>query len=100
MDQLTAYQILRLKPGSSVQEIREAYAKLSKEFHPEEQPEEFQRLHEAYTFLTRGARGRGRGNVNVREDYRAAEEQDNFNRKPDYCFWQQESGLLCLELRQ
>ncbi|MGI6094628.1 MAG: DnaJ domain-containing protein [Lachnospiraceae bacterium] len=56
MDQLTAYQILRLEPGSSPEEIKTAYARLSKEFHPEEHPEEFQQIHEAYTTLTRGAR--------------------------------------------
>lgn len=53
MDELTAYQILGLPTGSSIQEIKEAYATLSKEFHPEESPEEFQRIHEAYTVLTR-----------------------------------------------
>ena len=59
MDQLTAYKILGLESGASVEEVKEAYAKLSKEYHPEENPEEFQRIHEAYTTLTR--RGR-RGN--------------------------------------
>lgn len=59
MDQLTAYRILQLEPGSTVEEIKSAYAKLSKEFHPEEHPEEFQKIHEAYTTLARGAR-RGR----------------------------------------
>lgn len=56
MDQLTAYRILRLEPGSSRKEIKEAYALLSKEFHPEENPEEFQKIHEAYVTLTRGGR--------------------------------------------
>lgn len=59
MDQLTAYQVLELEPGSSIEEIKAAYARLSKEFHPEEHPEEFQRIHEAYSMLVRGAR-RGR----------------------------------------
>lgn len=58
MDQLTAYRILRLEPGCSPEEIRTAYAALSKEFHPEEQPEEFQRIHEAYRVLVKGSRGR------------------------------------------
>lgn len=54
MDELTAYKILRLEAGSSREEIRKAYADLSKEFHPEEAPEEFQRIHDAYVTLTRG----------------------------------------------
>ena len=51
MDELTAYRILRLEPDSSLEEIRKAYAALSKEFHPEEQPEEFQKIHDAYRLL-------------------------------------------------
>ena len=53
MDELTAYQILKLEPGSSTDEIKEAYSQLSKQFHPEEYPEEFQRIHDAYRTLTR-----------------------------------------------
>lgn len=60
MDKLTAYQVLRIKSGSTREEIRAAYSALSKEFHPEEHPEEFQRIHEAYLTLTREARGRRR----------------------------------------
>lgn len=56
MDQLTAYRILRLEPGCSLEEVKVAYAALSKEFHPEEQPEEFQRIHEAYRLLIKGSR--------------------------------------------
>lgn len=57
MDQLTAYQILGLEPGSSLEEIKEAYATLSKQYHPEEEPEKFQEIHEAYVTLTRRRRG-------------------------------------------
>lgn len=42
MDELRAYKVLGLEPGASREEIKEAYARLSKEFHPEECPEEFQ----------------------------------------------------------
>ena len=59
MDQLKAYQVLELEKDASIEEIKEAYARLSKEYHPEENPEEFQQIHEAYVTLTR--RGR-RGN--------------------------------------
>lgn len=64
MDELKAYKILGLVPGASKEEIKEAYARLSKEFHPEEYPEEFQQIHEAYRLLSRGSRG-GKRNENV-----------------------------------
>ena len=54
-----AYQVLGLDNNASTEEVKEAYARLSKEYHPEENPEEFQQLHEAYVTLTRGGR---RGN--------------------------------------
>lgn len=60
MDQLTAYRVLGISEGSSVKEIKEAYAALSKVYHPEEHPEEFQQIHEAYSLLIRMSRGRNR----------------------------------------
>lgn len=56
MDQLTAYQILGLVQGSTLEEIKAAYATLSKQYHPEEDPEKFQEIHEAYMTLTRRRR--------------------------------------------
>lgn len=56
MDKLTAYRILGLANNASTEEVKEAYARLSKEYHPEENPEEFQQIHEAYVMLTRGGR--------------------------------------------
>lgn len=52
MDQLTAYRILQLMPGSTRREIREAYARLAKEYHPEEHPKEFNQIQKAYQLLT------------------------------------------------
>lgn len=56
MDKLAAYRVLGLNENASLEEIKEAYAALSKEYHPEENPEEFQMLHEAYVTLTRRGR--------------------------------------------
>ncbi len=53
MDQLTAYKILGLSPDCTPEEIKEAYASLSKRYHPEEEPEKFEEIHEAYVSLTR-----------------------------------------------
>lgn len=66
MEQITAYRILGLEPGSSFEEIKEAYAALSKQYHPEENPEEFQRIHEAYQVLAKERRERRR---NSRKEY-------------------------------
>lgn len=52
MDQLTAYRILQLMPRSTRREIWEAYARLAKEYHPEEHPKEFNQIQEAYQLLT------------------------------------------------
>lgn len=57
MDKSQAYAILQIAPGSSQEEIREAYAALSRQYHPEEHPEEFQQIHEAYMTLRRRERG-------------------------------------------
>lgn len=79
MDQLTAYKILGLEPGSSPEEIKEAYATLSKQYHPEEEPEKFQEIHEAYVTLTRRKR---RGSVEhvYQEEWREPkEEQPKFH---------------------
>ncbi len=66
MDKLSAYKVLQLLPGSSVEEIKEAYAVLSRQFHPEEYPEEFQEIHEAYTTLVAAAEeARERGAVST-----------------------------------
>lgn len=53
-----AFKILNLDGGASRAEIRHAYADLSRIYHVETHPEEFARLHEAYT-LALSAAGRG-----------------------------------------
>lgn len=77
MDQLTAYKILGLVAGATPEEIKEAYAVLSKEYHPEEHPEEFQRIHEAYTTLTRRRRVR-----TAEPAYSEWDERENEPRQP------------------
>lgn len=42
------WDILGIDATKDKREIKRAYARLSKEIHPEEKPEEFQRLYEAY----------------------------------------------------
>lgn len=53
MDKAQAYAVLRIEPGCTQEEIKEAYAALSRQYHPEEYPEEFQQIHDAYRMLRR-----------------------------------------------
>ena len=51
MDKAQAYAVLRIEPGCTEEEIKKAYAALSRQYHPEEYPEEFQQIHDAYRML-------------------------------------------------
>lgn len=51
------YQILELTPGASRDEIKAAYRRLAKQYHPDVNPTEeasvhFLEIHEAYDYLT------------------------------------------------
>lgn len=59
-----AYETLGIDINASTEEIKVAYAELSKKYHPEEKPEEFQQIHDAYTMLVRGS-GARRKSINV-----------------------------------
>lgn len=53
MTRSKAYEVLGLETSASTEEIKTTYAELSKKYHPEECPKEFQEIHEAYVTLTR-----------------------------------------------
>lgn len=53
MTRSRAFEVLRLDSNATTEEIKTAYAELSKKYHPEENPKEFQEIHEAYVTLTR-----------------------------------------------
>ena len=71
-----AYEILHIKRGSSQEEIKEAYAALSKKYHPEEHPDEFQQIHEAYMTLRRRSRGRRSERRNPEQEPKTTEAED------------------------
>lgn len=54
MDKLNAANILGISPDATERELKRAYAQLLKQFHPEEYPEEFRRIHEAYESFRQG----------------------------------------------
>ena len=45
---MNCFTVLGIEPTTEKKTIKRAYAAKSREFHPEEHPEEFQRIHDAY----------------------------------------------------
>ena len=45
---MNAWEVLEIEPTSDKKEIKKAYARLLKQFHPEENPEEFKQILAAY----------------------------------------------------
>ena len=50
----TYYDILGLEPGASQAEIKRAYFKMVRQYSPEADPEQFQKIREAYEQLQQG----------------------------------------------
>ncbi len=55
---MNCWDILGIKPTDNLKEIKRAYAAKSREVHPEEHPEEFKQLHEAYEQATHFAKNK------------------------------------------
>lgn len=55
---MNCWDILGIKPTDNLKEIKRAYASKSREVHPEEHPEEFKQLHEAYEQSTNFAKSK------------------------------------------
>ncbi len=53
------WDILGIEPTEDIRRIKKAYAALAKRYNPEEYPEEFSRLHDAYRSACRYAGSRG-----------------------------------------
>ena len=59
---MNCFTVLGIEPTTEKKTIKRAYAAKSREFHPEEHPEEFQRIHDAYEeALAWAERNAGRG---------------------------------------
>ena len=86
MDKLTAQKILGVHPQASKREIKKAYAAMLRMYHPEDYPEEFQKIQEAYETLNKGGfPGEGSGNEGFSEG--AFSENEGFRKKEE---WQDE----------
>ena len=85
MDKLTAQKILGVHPQASKREIKKAYAAMLRMYHPEDYPEEFQKIQEAYETLNKGGfPGEGSGNEGFSEG--AFSENEGFRKEE----WQEE----------
>ena len=51
------YEILGIEKDADKKTIKQAYARLVKQYHPEEQPEEWKRIHDAYELAMKIASG-------------------------------------------
>ncbi len=56
------WEILGIAPTTNIRQIKKAYAAKSREVHPEEKPEEFRMLHEAYQKALQYAKKAGQPN--------------------------------------
>ncbi len=45
---MNPWEVLGIAPTQDKKEIKKAYAKLTKKYHPEENPEEFQKIQQAF----------------------------------------------------
>lgn len=75
------WDILQIDEGADKREIKRAYARLSREIHPEEKPEEFQRLYEAYQKALRYASCGERPEADLKTDNNMEKEEAPEKRK-------------------
>ena len=79
---MNCFTVLGIEPTTEKKTIKRAYAAKSREFHPEEHPEEFQRIHDAYEeALAWAERNAGRGEEpQMPEELRRMEEESGEDR--------------------
>ena len=79
---MNCFTVLGIEPTTEKKTIKRAYAAKSREFHPEEHPEEFQRIHDAYEeALAWAERNAGRGEEpQMPEEPRRMEEESGEDR--------------------
>ena len=79
---MNCFTVLGIEPTTEKKTIKRAYAAKSREFHPEEHPEEFRRIHDAYEeALAWAERNAGRGEEpQMPEEPRRMEEESGEDR--------------------
>ncbi len=57
------WDVLGIDPTNDISEIKKAYAKLAKQYNPEENPDEFARIHDAFKQAMKAAKGQKNNNI-------------------------------------
>jgi len=63
-----AFEILEIEPTSDKRVIKRAYAQMVKKYHPEEYPQEWQRVHDAYEYAMEYAGRNREQNIFITEE--------------------------------
>ena len=80
---MNCFTVLGIEPTTEKKTIKRAYAAKSREFHPEEHPEEFQRIHDAYEeALAWAERNAGRG-----KSRRCRKSRGGWKKNPEKIVW-------------
>lgn len=59
------WDILKIEPTDDLKEVKKAYSKLLRQCHPEDDPEGYQRLREAYDWAINQIKGKKKGSMNM-----------------------------------
>lgn len=75
------WDVLGIHPTKDADEIKKAYARLAKQFNPEEHPDEFRRIHDAFKDAMKFAKGKGNTSLfaNSSENTLALKSDDEIN---------------------
>lgn len=87
MTRSEAYNILGLSYSADEKEVRRAYRDLIKKYHPEENPEEWKKVHDAYTYLKEMGKGAfviSDIDSDARIPSKKDDKQDQINKTPVY----------------
>lgn len=79
---MNIWEILGIPPTTDIVAIKKAYADRAKEWHPEEHPEEFKRLRNAYQTAVRWAKSGGAGKVGASVEPPTAKQVESQAAKP------------------
>ena len=64
---MDAWKWLGIEPTKDLKAIKTAYANMSKKYHPEEYPEEFKKLQDAYKAAVKFAKGNQETSMKLQE---------------------------------
>lgn len=73
---MNIWSILGIQPTNDIRAIKKAYAKRSREIHPEESPEEFSELHNAYEQALKYAKGESYESVSIYSQQKDVDVED------------------------